>query len=224
MTEWRSRSASYVAFHRSLLDDPQAYEHAQRSLLRQLDRHLRDEIEHPLGPIECRVSVDHSGFETRDLAVLLAEVPVLRLKHPNPLPVWRRLVTTADLLPPRRPSHYAFPGETSTACCGRPRSVLPSDEPVNGFPFLATCCVPPSTRLRRLLDGTRGSWSRGPWSLEVRLGSVNRPHLDAGWSDENEAWVCLSWGNGGSDPVWSLAVRGRPPRWACWWVSVMNGR
>lgn len=45
------------------------------------------------------------------------------------------------------------------------------------------------------------------------LTEINRPHVRASWYDEEEFGVALDWGNGNSDPVWSVAFSFRPTGW-----------
>jgi hypothetical protein len=39
--------------------------------------------------------------------------------------------------------------------------------------------------------------------LDIDLTMVNRPHF---MFDDERRWVAISWGNGYSDPVWSLQI------------------
>ena len=64
---------------------------------------------------------------------------------------------------------------------------------------------------RRWLLG--GQWARGRWTATVCPSSVNLPRLRWYWWDATEGHLDLSWGNGNSDPVWSVSVRLRVPRW-----------
>lgn len=46
-------------------------------------------------------------------------------------------------------------------------------------------------------------WAHGAWW------PINRPHL-VSWADDENYGLGVSWGNGNSDPVWSLGVIFQP--------------
>ena len=58
---------------------------------------------------------------------------------------------------------------------------------------------------RRWLFGWSASW----WRFDVSLcpSSVNLPRVRWYWYDETRGYLDLSWGNGNSDPVWSVTLR-----------------
>ena len=43
--------------------------------------------------------------------------------------------------------------------------------------------------------------------------SINRPYLNCYWADRHRAGWHLEWGNGNSDPVWSIGVEFNVPAW-----------
>lgn len=48
--------------------------------------------------------------------------------------------------------------------------------------------------------------------LSVDLSNVNRPRFAYEWVADNQWYASMTWGNGNSDPVWSIGieVRTRP--------------
>ncbi len=42
---------------------------------------------------------------------------------------------------------------------------------------------------------------------------INRPHFHAYWLEHGHCGWHVSWGNGNSDPVWSLGVEFHIPMW-----------
>lgn len=69
-------------------------------------------------------------------------------------------------------------------------------------------------RAERQLAGLRFTGYRrvGPVSVSYSAGSINHPYVTWLWEGAPEAFLSLSWGNGNSDPVWSVAVRLPVPR------------
>lgn len=49
-------------------------------------------------------------------------------------------------------------------------------------------------------------WRWGPLFAQVNLDSINLPRLRWDWFEPHRGALLLEWGNGNSDPVWSVAV------------------
>ena len=68
------------------------------------------------------------------------------------------------------------------------------------------------------------SWSRKFRGESIEVAAefnpwpINRPRLNWYWYDEYSGTLALEWGNGNSDPVWSLSARFSVPGWIDRWL------
>lgn len=77
--------------------------------------------------------------------------------------------------------------------------------------------IPPIDLFPRPIRAVRRWWNLtfwhgrvGPFAVSFNPSSINLPRLRGGWASEDDAWAAVEWGNGNSDPVWSVEADFRP--------------
>jgi len=72
-------------------------------------------------------------------------------------------------------------------------------------------------KLVRRWERLRWRWKRdaGPVEVDIELrpSSINLPRLMCFSNGEDRVYLALSWGNGKSDPVWTIEVGWYAPAW-----------